>query len=171
MRRHVIYCITNLVNGNRYVGQTCQSLHERWMGHVRSARSLKSSSCRILCAAIRKYGVDAFDRCVLVTVTTFAEANAAEAEWIRNLNCLAPHGYNIRSSGQVSRLHPDTIERLRRAATTEQRRDRNKRGLERRSAEQRSESARKAWRNMNDEARAARVISRRWPQYPLDAKC
>jgi predicted GIY-YIG superfamily endonuclease len=49
---HSIYCIVNLVNGKRYVGQTINP-RKRWREHVNAARKGRG---QLLGAAIRKHG-------------------------------------------------------------------------------------------------------------------
>lgn len=55
MRR--IYLVSNLNNGKVYIGVTCKTVRERWMGHVCQAREGRK---QIFHAAIRKYGAESF---------------------------------------------------------------------------------------------------------------
>ena len=52
----IIYCITNKVNGKRYIGQTTMPLYKRWHAHKKA-----NGRCISIAAAIKKYGVDAFE--------------------------------------------------------------------------------------------------------------
>ena len=53
-----IYCITNLINGKIYIGQTVQQNSKmRWYAHLADARRGKKS---YLLDSIRKYGKDSF---------------------------------------------------------------------------------------------------------------
>lgn len=82
MKYGIIYKITNITNGNIYIGQTITSLKSRWSSHVSSAKYNKPWA---ICAAIRKYGKDNF------TIEELAEAadkdalNALEILFIFNL--------------------------------------------------------------------------------------
>jgi len=49
----IIYKITNLVNGKIYIGQTTQSLRQRWKGHVNDKRMITYD-------ALKKYGKENF---------------------------------------------------------------------------------------------------------------
>ena len=98
-----IYLCTNRITGKVYVGQTCRSVRKRWREHVTSALAHSKYECRVLACAIRKYGADAFDVTVLQAVSTVEEANIAEVEWIDELNCRAPNGYNITPGGVGNR--------------------------------------------------------------------
>lgn len=103
-----IYVVTNTVNGKQYVGQTHLSLHDRWRAHVGAAQH--APYCRILCAAIRKYGAAAFTiqaASVLVGVTQ-ADVDAAETDAIKKFGTLSPDGYNLRSGGGRGRIHAET---------------------------------------------------------------
>lgn len=110
-----IYKLTNLVNGKVYVGQTRYKLERRWQGHVRSALSGRMA-CRVMQAALRKYGPGAFSRTVLCTARTQEEANTREAEWIQILGCRVPDGYNLSPGGGVKGAHPETRKLMSEAA-------------------------------------------------------
>lgn len=101
-RMVIIYCITNKVNGKRYVGQTKYSLECRWRRHVANAAARKK--CRALEAAIRKYGPEAFVREIIDALSTRAGANLAERLWIERRNTISPNGYNLDSGGTVAKL-------------------------------------------------------------------
>jgi len=87
-----VYCLTNFKNGKRYVGQT-QDLVERFRNHRNNRH------CRVLFSAIRKYGSDAFRRDVLAVAPSRSRASEIERAAIRDLNTVAPHGYNLREGG------------------------------------------------------------------------
>lgn len=94
-----IYCITNTVNGKRYVGQVSsdKSLSRRWIEHLGEARR---GSTRPLHAAIRKYGSQGFSVSVLQNgVQTQQRLDELEVSWIVELNSLAPNGYNLTEGG------------------------------------------------------------------------
>lgn len=71
----LVYLLTNLANGKRYVGKTKGSLDKRWYNHL---ADVKKGSPYALHAAIRKYGKGAFQREVLGEYATEEEALAAE---------------------------------------------------------------------------------------------
>lgn len=94
----VIYCVTNSVNGKRYVGQTIQTLNARWRLHK------TSGACRLLRRAIDKYGESSFDICVLEPANSKTELDLAEIEWIFKMNTLDPSvGYNLKDGGSSRR--------------------------------------------------------------------
>lgn len=56
-----IYKITNLINGKIYIGQTIQTIKERWYRHISNAKSLSSQERNmVIKRAIRKYGKENF---------------------------------------------------------------------------------------------------------------
>lgn len=56
----IVYIITNSINGKVYIGQTIQSLKDRWYGHCRINCSKNEADMRIK-RAILKYGKENFN--------------------------------------------------------------------------------------------------------------
>ena len=109
--RFTIYCHTNKVNGKRYVGQTIDTMEERWKEHVSAAKQHRGAP--LFGAAIRKYGSDAFDHEVLeVLITTQQEADVAETEWVKRKESRAPGGYNLAAGGGGPGYHHEDSKRL-----------------------------------------------------------
>ena len=92
----IIYLIKNLVNGKCYVGQTIQPVDTRWGQHV--SQSLRGSKLILHCA-IRKYGVESFERCILARAHTIDELNCLEEFHIKVQNTMVPNGYNLMPGG------------------------------------------------------------------------
>ena len=90
----IVYLITNLANGKKYVGQTIQPLKRRWDFHV-----CKRSGCLALKAAMQKYGKDNFKIEEIYRAASLEELCRKEKEFIASLNTLAPNGYNLTTGG------------------------------------------------------------------------
>lgn len=88
----VIYVITNLLTGMKYVGQTTRSLKERFREHMKSDY--------LIGRAIRHYGVENFTVEVIEECATPEQLNEREIFWIAKLNTKHPHGYNFTDGGQ-----------------------------------------------------------------------
>lgn len=58
MERAIIYKITNKINGYVYIGQTTQSLEERWNNHI---KKMKEDDSRLLYQDMRNHGVENFE--------------------------------------------------------------------------------------------------------------
>lgn len=90
-RRHAVYCITNILTGERYIGITVtqgaavkRSLKIRWQKHVR--RALTENKDWTLCRSIREWGAECFDIALLETIRGRKPAHQRERELIRELN-------------------------------------------------------------------------------------
>jgi len=92
-----VYRVTCRDTAKVYVGKTKQKLARRWFQHRRDAAKGRPFA---LHAAIRKYGEESFSIEPLERMTTEAGAYRAERLWIEQLNCLAPHGYNLDAGGR-----------------------------------------------------------------------
>ena len=82
-RTHIIYQAVCTATGECYVGVTAKtqptiakSLWTRWRKHLQRARTENKNWT--LCKAIRKYGADAFEVCILETVRGKAIAHERE---------------------------------------------------------------------------------------------
>lgn len=99
----VIYCITNTVNGKKYIGQTVQPLGKRWRMHK------QSKSCRLLHRAIDKHGADAFTVDVLDGCESKEALDSAELMWILKLDTVDPaKGYNLKEGGSSRRYSAES---------------------------------------------------------------
>ena len=95
----IVYVISNSVTGQVYVGQTAQTLEQRWRQHLYSAfhRNRGRSKSRLL-SAIRKFGAQAFSiRKLWEDVNgSYDEMNRKEQGYIRAFDSTNPRfGYNI----------------------------------------------------------------------------
>lgn len=98
--------IRNKLNGKLYIGQTFD-LEDRWKGHLK-----KSSNCRYLKHAFKKYGVDNFE--LKVVIICFDEdMNRYEIDYIRKYHTLVPNGYNLREGGNNGKHHEETKNKIR----------------------------------------------------------
>lgn len=89
----IVYHIFNTVNGKAYVGQTWDSLDNRWKQHC-------MTNCEmIVVRAIRKYGPAAFVMTALAACKNQMELDAAEDAFIVELGTLFPDGYNLKRGG------------------------------------------------------------------------
>ncbi|MBR4904839.1 MAG: helix-turn-helix domain-containing protein [Selenomonadaceae bacterium] len=88
----VIYVITNLLTGMKYVGQTTRSVKVRFEEHIRRKDTLIGQNMHIC-------GRENFTIEVLEECKTQEELNACEISWIARFNCIFPYGYNITAGG------------------------------------------------------------------------
>jgi group I intron endonuclease len=108
--RNVVYLITCNVNGKLYVGQTRETVWNRWRGHRNAATGKPEQSYQARTAiarAMRKYGVDCFVLSILEICASADELDAREAHWIAELGTLTPRGYNLSAGGNTSRRSPE----------------------------------------------------------------
>lgn len=96
----VIYCITNLINNKKYIGQTARLPKERWQEHLESARDLNNK--RPLYKAMRKYGIENFVFAIVEECPN-EELNSREQYWINiEQTWIAEYpdkGYNLTCGG------------------------------------------------------------------------
>ena len=106
----LVYCIENLENGKKYIGQTTRDLSERFREHCGNSGTSVSPKLK---NAIKKYGKDCF--CVEVMwesmECTQAELDCKEIELIEQIGTLHPNGYNLTRGGSGGR-HSDETKKL-----------------------------------------------------------
>lgn len=88
-----IYCITNKINGKKYIGKTERTLEDRFEGHLRGA---KYGNQTYLYRAMRKHGEDNF---VIEQIEECQNVDEREQFWITEFDTLIPSGYNMTKGG------------------------------------------------------------------------
>jgi group I intron endonuclease len=101
-----IYKITNKVNGMNYIGQTIQSLEDRWRQHRK-----KSSTCLYLKRAFEKYGIDNFIFEMICSCDN-EELDKLEIQYMTEFNSIVPNGYNLREGGNSGRHNEETKRKI-----------------------------------------------------------
>jgi NUMOD3 motif/GIY-YIG catalytic domain len=100
----IIYTITNVKNGKKYVGQTTRSLDDRIAAHKIAAKTKNFP----LYAAFKKYSLSSFIVEQIDMANTIEDLHDKEIFWISQLKTTVPNGYNIHPGGKGGSL-PDTI--------------------------------------------------------------
>ncbi len=95
----IIYKITNKINGKIYIGQTIRPVDVRWRCHCQKGNALFN--------AINKYGKENFTIEEIDRACSINELNEKEIFWIKELNCVAPNGYNLRLGGESGGRHSE----------------------------------------------------------------
>ena len=100
---NIIYILENKINKKCYVGQTIQDFKDRLLAHKSEARLNRRKN--LIGNAIRKYGIENFN----ITTMTCKEEHLdwMEVEWIKELNSLAPNGYNLDTGGNKNKHASD----------------------------------------------------------------
>lgn len=100
-----VYCITNKINGKKYIGQSI-NVKERWKDHIHDANrdhtNKKYNKKFALQSAIAKYGQDNFTWEIIGEYNSFDESNDAETMFIKQFNTISPNGYNLNEGGGSS---------------------------------------------------------------------
>ena len=96
-RRGIIYKITS-PSGKVYVGQTIRSFEKRMQEHKR-----EYSECTLLKRAIDKYK-DEMKYEIIEDNVPQEQLDEREIYWIKELNSLAPNGYNCNSGGKAEQV-------------------------------------------------------------------
>jgi len=91
----LVYLITNLINGKRYVGQTTRSVEARWKSHTWACTLVKPTMP--VTKAIKKYGKSNFKIEILQHCTSQEDTDAAEIHFATTLSTFVPKGYNLRA--------------------------------------------------------------------------
>lgn len=89
-----IYKITNKLNGKVYIGQTINTVDQRWKRHVYDSKTKDTHFAR----AIRKYGAENFIVETIDTAESTKELNEKEIYWIKYYNS-NKEGYNSTDGG------------------------------------------------------------------------
>lgn len=92
-----IYCIENLANGKRYIGQS-KDIEERWRHHKWELRTQRHPNKHLL-SAWNKFGEDSFVFYVLEECE-FDEMNEKEIQWIEKFKSFGVSGYNMTAGGE-----------------------------------------------------------------------
>lgn len=102
----IIYKVTNKTTGKMYIGQTTQSLPERWWQHCNRCPSQTHRS--YIYNAIQQYGENDFIVEEIDTAESLEELNIKEQTYIKVFKTLAPNGYNLQPGGKGKQCHEDT---------------------------------------------------------------
>ena len=103
-----IYCYTNQITGQKYIGCTCRKYQSErarngdgYVGH-----------CPVFGDAIIEYGWDNFVYSVLEDNLTKEQSEVRERYWIDKLGTIYPDGYNLQSGGVTGRkMHQISVEK------------------------------------------------------------
>jgi len=97
-----VYKITNTVNGKSYIGQTVNSIHDRFRTHC---AAYSEGKCPALWAAIQNYGKDNFTIELLWSEPGCSGEvlDAKEIEMISEHATISPKGYNLMDGGHSAR--------------------------------------------------------------------
>ena len=101
-----IYILENKINGKKYVGQTNKKAERRIASHIKLANSGKGF---VINRAIAKYGINNFN-IEIITVKN-KRLDFFEKLFIKNLNTMVPHGYNLESGGKRNKYLPEETKR------------------------------------------------------------
>lgn len=109
----VIYCITNKINGKKYIGQSW-NFYNRKKAHISKAKHGEKSH---LYDAIRKYGKESFVWEIVEWIDCDENAQLVldekESLWIDHYDTQNPdHGYNVRDGGSRGKHSLQTKEKL-----------------------------------------------------------
>jgi group I intron endonuclease len=106
-----VYKITNNLNGKAYIGQTINSIKERFRTHC---GVYSEGKCPALWSAIQRHGKDNFTIEVLWSEAgcTKEELDEKEIEMIAVHNTLSPNGYNLMEGGHSSRHHEESRKKI-----------------------------------------------------------
>jgi len=106
-RKGIIYKITS-PSGKVYVGQTIKKFNDRISQH-----KSKTSNCTLVKRAIDKYK-DQMKYEIIDENIPLEQLDEREIYWIKELNSLAPNGYNCNSGGDAQRnLSQETRDKMR----------------------------------------------------------
>lgn len=94
----LLYAIRNKHNGKLYIGQTVQTLHERFRGHLWDAAH--GGKMAVHCA-LRKYGPDSFEIVQLCVADNQEQADHLETAFIVVTKSHRGRGYNMTYGGKV----------------------------------------------------------------------
>ena len=111
-----IYCIENLVDGKKYIGQSC-NIYSRWTNHKWCLNNNKHPN-DYLQKAWNKYGQNNFKFTILEQCNENI-VDIKEQYYINLYNTLiASNGYNLDSGGNENKHHSDiTKQKMRKSAT------------------------------------------------------
>lgn len=97
----VIYKIKNLINGKIYIGQTGNKYpNTRWSAHKLNYKHKKNHP---LYNSMNKYGVENFTFEIIERDIDIKNLSEKEIDYIKNLQCLYPFGYNLTTGGEAVR--------------------------------------------------------------------
>jgi group I intron endonuclease len=94
-----IYCITNTINGKKYIGQSI-NIKRRFTQHKRAVEKMRKGECFVMHRSMAKNGIDKFTFEVLLYATDREYMNLMEQKCIEKFNTLHPNGYNLNTGGQ-----------------------------------------------------------------------
>ena len=134
-----IYCITNLTNNKKYIGQAVKYMGSnkqkwgtegRWSSHIREAINNKNDHCSTLNSAIRKYGVDNF-KVEKLCDCLITELDDMEKKYITEHNTMADNnmGYNLTEGGAKGKDSQETIQKKIKAQTGKKHSDTTKQSI------------------------------------------
>jgi len=91
-----IYCYENKINGKIYIGQTYLSLEERY--------NKTYKNCTLFNRALKKYGVENFNRWIFGICDTEEQVNQEEIFWIAEMRRILgkENVYNITDGGDLA---------------------------------------------------------------------
>lgn len=107
--QHVVYKVTNLVNGKIYIGKTTKGIKIRWQRHKAAAQRQDPNDYSILHRAMNKYGFDKFKIEVLEVCVSAEASLEAEKRQIAGYKATDRDiGYNQTEGGDGTPGHRHT---------------------------------------------------------------
>lgn len=103
---YLLYLVVNKINGKFYVGKTSRGLDRRWKEHKNSSVNYKKKN--YFFSALKKWGLENFDICVIDRASSMAESSELEKQYIQAFrSCSAEFGYNTSLGGEG--VHPNEV--------------------------------------------------------------